>query len=311
MRNWFSLFLFSLSTLIAGTCLAQQKHQITVITENDSYISVNNDGYYTNGVKLAYQWARSTPDKKKTHRINNIFAGQNIYTARFSGEIKKEKLDRPITGYLYAGYQNTLYNTSDDLVRWGLTAGTIGDWSMGEQMQKSAHKFMQIYKPTFWELQLNNAWGASIDFAWSPQMPQKKENPKWHFKPVLSASGGTLFNQAGAGAALIFGKMNTNSKTAFWNNHQGSTKADKELFAFIYPTLNYKAYDITVQGGVFNKEPEKIASKLNPLFLQTKLGITYAANKLSFSFIGLYESKQSSTQYDPQIYGSIQVGMMW
>lgn len=308
MRSFITLIFLS---IFSNTLLGQRFHQFTITTENDSYISVNNDGYYTNGAKIAYQWGHLTPDKKKIYRINSLYGGQNIYTAKFSGEIRKERLDRPLTGYLYAGYQNTLYNNREDMVRWGLNVGAIGANSYGEQMQKAAHNFMQIYKPTFWDLQLQSAYGVNIDFAWSPQINPKNEKSKWFIKPMLSATGGTFFNSAGMGGALIYGKLNKNSSSAFWNNHRGKTKEDKEFYAFLFPMFYLKAYDATVQGGMFNTTPEKIPGKLNPFFLQTKLGVNYVTNRLSFGFTAIYESKQSLTQFYPQLYGSIQVGMMW
>lgn len=300
---------FFLTFFIAAS--AQTRHQFTIITENDSYLSVNNDGYYTNGIQLAYQWRSTVSNKKNTERVNSVAAGQNIYTSRFSGELKAEKLDRPIAGYLYGSYHQTLFNSKERLLKWGITAGIIGPSSFAEDMQKQAHRLMQIYKPTFWERQLPNSFGMNLNFSWSPQLGQSNQPSRWDFKPLLSATAGSIFTHAGAGGALLFGKFNRNSSSAFWNNHRGQTKADREFFAYLFPMVYLKGYDATIQGSLFNKVPTMIPGKLNPVFLQSKLGVTYATNKLTFGAAAVYESKQSLTQRSPHLYGSLQVGLMW
>ncbi len=311
MRYQLSIFFSAFSLVFFIAASAQTGHQFTILSENDSYLSVNNDGYYTNGIKLAYQWRSTAIGKKNPERINSISAGQNIYTSRFSGELKAEKLDRPIAGYLYGSYHQSLYNNKERLLKWGITAGVIGPSSFGEDMQKQAHRFMQIYKPTYWERQLPNAFGANLDFAWSPQLGQSEKASKWDFKPLLSASAGSIFTNAGVGGALVFGKFNKNSASAFWSNHRGQSKADKEFFAYLFPMIYLKGYDATIQGSLFKKEPTLIKGELNPVFFQSRLGLTYATNKLAFGAAAVYENKQSRTQLSPQLYGSLQVSLMW
>ncbi|MCH5690144.1 lipid A deacylase LpxR family protein [Niabella sp. W65] len=311
MRHQLSTFLPAFLFLLSITASAQTKHQFTILSENDSYLSVNNDGYYTNGISMAYQWRSTITGKRNPERVNSISAGQNIYTSRFSGELKAERLDRPIAGYLYGSYHQSLFNPKERLIKWGVTAGVIGPSSLGEDMQKLAHRVMQIYKPTYWERQLPNSFGVNVDFTWSPRLGQPEKSSKWDFKPLLSATAGSIFTNAGVGGALVFGKFNKNSASAFWNNHQGQTKSEREFFAYLFPVVYLKAYDATVQGSMFNNEPSRIPGKLNPVFLQSKLGITYATNKLSFGAAAVYENKQSLTQRSPQLYGSLQVSLMW
>lgn len=310
MRYQLPTFLTALCSFLLIAASAQ-KQQFTIVSENDSYISVNNDGYYTNGVRLAYQWSSTSPARKKTERVHSFYVGHNIYTSQFSGEMKKERLDRPLAGYLYAGYHNSLYNAKEDLLKWGISVGVIGPAARGAEVQESAHKVMRIYKPTFWEYQLNEAWGGNADFAWSPSLSQPGTKTKWEFKPLLSATAGTLFTHAGVGGALIYGQFNKNSAAAFWGNHKGNSKTDREFFGYLMPMVYLKAYDATVQGGMFNAEPEKITGRLNPVFFQSKLGVTYAGNRLLLSAAAIYESKQSLTQRASQYYGSIQVGWLW
>lgn len=282
-------------------------HQLSIVADNDGLISVNNDGYYTNGFNISYQWQNNTPHKENTERVHNFRLGHNIYTSRFSGEFYKENLDRPITGYLFADFHQTLYNEKQRLFRWGLGAGLIGPHAYGKEIQSFVHELMQIYKPTFWDLQLRDAFGVSADVAWSPQLSTQTPKTKFDLKPILSATAGNLFTHASVGAALLYGRHNDNNATAFWNNH----RSNREFFIYLFPTLSAKAYDATVQGGMFDNKPQAIPGKLNPLFLDAKIGVMYAGNKLSVGAAAIYESKQSLTQVSPQIYGRIQVALIW
>ncbi|MCH5715751.1 lipid A-modifier LpxR family protein [Niabella hibiscisoli] len=187
--------------------------------------------------------------------------------------MKAERLDRPIAGYLYGSYHQSLYNQKERLLKWGITAGVVGPASLGEDMQKLAHSVMQIYKPTYWERQLPNAFGANLDFAWSPQLGQTEKTSKWDFKPLLSASAGSIFTNAGVGGALVFGRFNKNSASAFWNNHSGQTKADREFFAYLFPMIYLKGYDATVQGSLFKKVSTLIPGELNPIFSSRDLAL--------------------------------------
>ncbi len=309
MRNWFiSIILFY---IICPASLFAQNNQFTVVSDNDGYLSLNNDGYYTNGLKLAYQWRKSRPEKRKTVRFQQFEAGHEIYTSRFSGEFYEDKLDRPLTGHLYAAFHQKLYSEKQHLLKWGLSAGYIGPPAYGEEVQKRAHKIMQIYAPTFWDRQLQAAFGINANIAWSPELSQNEKSPRWAFKPMLSATGGTFFTNAGAGGALLFGRFNRNNASAFWDNHYGTTRDDREFFGYLFPMLYYKAYDATVQGGMFNTAPEKIPGRLNPVFFQAKLGMIYAGNKVVVDGAAIFENKQSLTQYSPQYYARLKVGWMW
>lgn len=309
MRYWLISFIISY-IIYAGPAFAQN-NQFTIVSDNDGYLSLNNDGYYTNGLKLAYQWRKARPERKKTMRVYTFEAGHEIYTSQFSGEFYEARLDRPLTGYLYAAFHNTLYSEKQHMLKWGLSAGFIGPPAYGEEVQKRAHKIMQIYTPTYWNRQLNAASGINADFAWSPELSQKETISKWSFKPLVSATAGTFFTNAGAGGALVFGRFNKNSTSAFWNNHRGSAKADREFFGYLFPMIYYKAYDATVQGGMFNTKPEKIPGKLNPAFFQARAGLTYAGNQIVVGGAAIFESKQSLTQFAPQYYGRLHVSWLW
>lgn len=310
MRYMRTLFYTAFCILLSIVVSAQYNHQFIIRSDNDGYTSINNDGYYTNGLYVAYQWRKTDSLKKSVERINSFEAGNNIYTSRFSGEFYEKNLDRPLTGYMYAGFRQTLINRKEGVIQWGINAGTVGAWAYGKEIQTFAHKLMQVYKPTYWDHQLHSAFGLNASFLWSPNAAST-EQLNWELKPILTGTLGTLFTNAGCGAALLFGRYHKNSASVFWDNHKGLGKSNREFFGYLFPTFYYKLYDATVQGGMSNTVPEMIEGKLNHYYLQAKLGGMYASNRMSFGAAIIYESKQSLTQRDPQYYGSLQVGWRW
>ncbi|SDC88910.1 lipid A-modifier LpxR family protein [Niabella drilacis] len=285
---------------------AQTRRQVTIISENDGYISVNNDGYYTNGLKVAYQWRRPPADETRREKINVFQVGQFIYTSQFAGEAK---LDRPITGYLYGDFHQKRFNSRQNLLKWGVGFGLIGPPAFGKEMQERVHQVMQIYKPKNWDKQLRADWGLIADLGWSPQVG--KHASLFKVKPLISATAGNIFTNATLGSAFLLGRSNPNNTTVFWDHHNGSSKRDREYFVYVFPTVSFKAYDATVQGGMFKKGPEPVEGRLNPVFFQTRMGAMYSGNKLSLGAAAVYESRQSLTQLSAQWYGSLQVGFMW
>jgi len=301
-RTVFLIFLF----LISVPVFSQTRHQVSIISENDGYISVNNDGYYTNGLKVSYQWRRKPADEQRHEKINTFEIGQLIYTSQFAGVAK---LDRPITGYLYGDFHQKRFNNRLNLLKWGIGFGLIGPPAFGKEMQERVHQVMQIYKPKNWDKQLRSDWGLVADAAWSPQVG--KHASLFEVKPLFSVTAGNIFTNATIGSALLFGRSNPNNATVFWDHHTGRSKKDREYFAYVFPAVSFKAYDATVQGGMFKKGPEPIEGRLNPVFFHTRMGVMYSGNKISLGAAAVYESRQSLTQLSSQWYGSLQVGFMW
>lgn len=305
-------FIFWLGILWNTASFAQKNtpQQLMVISENDCYTSLSNDGYYTNGIKLTYQWLKERADSSSKTIFNNIELGQFIYNAE-DGHYTLSKLDRPVTGYLYGGYQQKIFNKRENMLRWGIFVGSIGSLSLGQQVQEFIHKSWRIYEPVQWKYQLNKGLGVTATVLWSPQITHNREKKKFDMKPVAGASLGNMFSNAMIGYAFLVGRFNSNSSTAFWDNHREQTKGGREFFFYLYPALYVQAYNATVQGNMFNKKPEIYLGKLNPAFLQVRAGFTYAIKKLSLGYAAVYENKQSLTQRSKQIYGSIQLGFRW
>ncbi|TAM57109.1 MAG: DUF2219 family protein [Rhodanobacter sp.] len=285
-------------------------HQFGIVTENDSYSSINNDGYYTNGLKLNFQWRRKQGDTALSRKLQQVEIGQFLYNAE-DGHYNFSKIDRPVTGYLYGTYRQRHFNRREDLLGWDVSFGLIGKPAFGEQVQNFIHRELELYETPQWPYQLKPGWGLTGSAIWSPRLLDPSRVRHFDIKPVAGAAVGNMFTHAMVGTALLLGRFNNNSSTAFWGNHAGSQKKNREFFVFFYPSLYLQAYNATVQGTMFKKEPEVIQGRLNPFFLQGRLGFLYSGNKFYFGYSLVAENKQSLTQRKGQHYGSIQLGYIW
>lgn len=295
----------------AFTRLPGQNNQIQIVSENDSYTSINNDGYYTNGFKIAYKWRKKNSDTIVLQRTNQLEIGQEIYNARHGLLWALSSMDRPITGYLYGYFQQTNFNKKQDVLRWEISAGTIGKPAFGEEVQNLIHSIVNVSKVTQWKYQLRPGFGLNGKLIWSPQVFRNTELKKIEIKPIATASLGNIFTNATVGSAILIGKFNENMRSNFWDNHFSDDKKQREFFFYFYPAICAQAYNATVQGNIFNSDPEIVEGKLNPLLFQGRAGIVYARKKYSLSYVAAYEGRQSLTQKNRQLYGSIQLAFRW
>ncbi len=285
-------------------------HQAGIVSENDSYSSINNDGYYTNGLKLNYQWRRKQGDTALSRKLQQVEIGQFLYNGE-DGHYNFSKIDRPVTGYLFGTYRQRQFNRRDDLLGWDVSFGLIGKPAFGEQVQNFIHRELELYQTPQWPYQLKSGWGLTGSLTWSPRLLDPSRARRFDIKPVAGAAVGNMFTHAMLGTALLWGRFNNNSATAFWGNHAGNQKKNREFFVFFYPAIYLQAYNATVQGNMFKKEPEVIQGRLNPFFFQGKLGCLYSGNKFYLGYSLVAENKQSLTQRHGQHYGSIQLGYIW
>ena len=74
------------------------------VSDNDLYISINQDQYYTNGLIFTF---RFMPKNKLAGLVKKIFVidfGQYMYTPSQDYMVHSENQDRPFAGYLFAGF---------------------------------------------------------------------------------------------------------------------------------------------------------------------------------------------------------------
>ncbi|MDE1193485.1 MAG: lipid A deacylase LpxR family protein [Arachidicoccus sp.] len=286
---------------------AQTQHysELQITSDNDSYTLRGKDGYYTNGLNIAFRWRNKRNPSSST--IRSVSIGQLMYNAKNGSYSELYELDRPVTAFLYGAYTQTNFTKKENVLQWNIMLGTIGPPAFGRQMQEAIHSTLGMYKPREWDFQLKTEVGVNGSFKWSPQL--KKIGSAADIKPIISATVGNTFTNTNLGAALLLGKFNSNSSSVFWNANLNSNQ--KESFFYAYPQIIFKAYDATVQGGLFINDKGPYVGRLNRAVFRPQIGWMYSNGGFLLNLALFYESKESLTQIESQFYGRISLGFLF
>lgn len=281
----------------------QYYREFQLTSDNDSYTLRGKDGYYTNGLKIAFRWKNKNDTLSNT--VRSVEIGQLMYNAKNGSYRELYELDRPVTAFLYGVYSQAKFTKNDNVIKWNITAGIIGPPAFGRQVQDAIHSTLGMYTPEEWNFQLNTEFGINTHVEWSLKL-KNVDNDHFSLKPVVGATVGNTFTNANAGVAILLGDYNSNSKSVFWNANLNSTK--KESFFYLYPQMIFKAYDATVQGGLFRHDKGKYVGVLNRDLFAPRIGWMYSGKGFLLNLALSYESRESLTQQDAQFYGTIGLG---
>lgn len=284
------------------------KYDVNINSDNDAYLWMGNDGYYTNGIAFNLNIIGKSERKK----IHTIEVGQLMYNA-YNGDYEKtSEIDRPVTALLYAKYGQTIFTKKESVFEWNVLVGVIGAPAQGEQLQKFIHKFIGAYSPTEWPFQLNTSIGANVGLKWSPNIFSKIETNATAFKPIIKINAGSFFDNANVGMLFQLGRFEKNSQSVLWlsriSKKKYAAKRSFESFFYFYPQFFYQLYNATVQGGLFIKNKGPITGSLNRYAYRQQLGWQYAKQRFSFSPSVIFEGRQAKEQQTPQWYGQIKIG---
>jgi hypothetical protein len=303
--------------LIASTMLAsaQQnnpgkplRHQFSIISDNDAYVSLYTDRYYTNGISLNYTWiSKKIRPGKKIHslQLGQLMFNPYDYTSPFV-----ENIDRPYAGLLYLTYSQTRFWGKESLLQLSATGGITGRPSLAGNLQKWYHRAVGFLPPAGWDYQVTTEPQLNTGALYATSI-FSTERSIIAVKPVVEVSLGNTFTNAKAGILFQLGAFEKNSQSIAWNatveNSQQARRHHYELYLYFLPQIIAQAYNATIQGGMFTKEKGAVA-KIQPFVYQQTIGGMYSGRKMFVGFSVIYQTKEAQTQYLSDFYGSIRLG---
>lgn len=302
-KKTFLLLLFS------SSILAQiRTKEVGLISDNDSYTSSKNDKYYTNGLTFFYRYLGKITDSTIAKKTNEILLGQYIYTPRYLNMIDTDKNDRPFAGYLFTGFEKTLFYNNQNVMKFGFQIGTIGSSAYGREVQNGIHQILTIKKPYGWENQIHNTAALQSNFMFSKKLFPKTKQKIIDFNWQSEADIGTIFTQISTGLVTRIGfkKLLNISDSNLYGASVGTTKGNNnEFYFYLAPSIRYQIYDATIQGSLFN-DNSPVTFPIMPLRFNAKAGLMYRKNNFNLSYSFIYTSKEVADS--PSIsffYGSI------
>lgn len=282
-------------------------HELLITSDNDNYALRRRDGYYTNGLVLAWNhavnpWRVNGKRQKVIKAVQGVHIGQKIYNPVRFDSINPANQDRPFAGYLFASYDRRTAYAHGGLLQWSATLGTIGPRSLAQQVQNGYHEAINIYPVRGWPTQLRNEASLNLGILYTKSlMPGMVEQRHADVAYIAAANLGNALTNASAALLLRVGRMQGNHNTVQWHTRVSRGKvvarqSTAEMFGFVQPMLTAQAYQAVLQGGLFLRNKGPVTAALEPLVFSLQAGFKYAYNRCSINLHYLYRGKEAKGQ---------------
>ncbi len=310
MYKKLALTIFAVLALANVTFSQEFKNEFGFKSDNDSYLGLKQDRYYTNGLFIYFR--RAIDQQKLKGNLEKvtyeISAGQKIYNAISGYSPDPAKHDRPFAGYLYGGVQVSFFSNKESLLKVGLDLGTIGPDALGKDAQVFLHKTVGFYDVEGWDYEIANQLSANANVQFA-KLLHRSEDKSIDFTLDTYANLGTTYNGAGLGVVFRAGNVNQLFNSAHYNASIGNKSKTnkiqrKEVYFYAKPQLNFVAYDATVQGSLFNNN-SPITFGVKPIVFAQTLGFKYSSPRFTFDYSLVFQTKEIKSTAKPHQYGSI------
>ncbi|QNL49675.1 lipid A deacylase LpxR family protein [Olivibacter sp. SDN3] len=284
--------------------------EISVHSDNDAYLFLNQDQYYTNGVAFNYRRLKediSLPSRQKK-QIWEVSLGHKLFNA-YNGFSELEYMDRPFTAFLYLRGQHTWFYSTESIFSVSSEMGFFGKAAKGEEIQKAFHNLFGFYDINGWDYQLRSNFTVDIRASYSAKLWRNTA------KTVDVQAGSKIsigLNQShiGVGPTLRIGNMNALYESALTGSRLGlsNRRVNKERYFYYRPILYYRFYDASIQGGMFLQDKGPVTFGIQSWVLSQQIGFIYAKNHLSLDARFQFNTKEVKSRASPHQYGSITLG---
>lgn len=305
-------FLLILSSL---TSFSQRKYkkEFSFSNDNDLYISLSQDRYYTNGMFFTYRYLSNKTNKKVEKKIYELQLGHKMYTP-FKATVQTHgEHDRPFASYLYGNFGINYFLKNNNILKTSLEIGVVGPASLGQELQDFIHDIYGFRKAIGWKYQIKNAFALNFNTSFTTPLFKDKSN-YYDINWTNNASIGTVFTNMSSG---FYGRIGlkplqklVNSIAFNSNLNDKNSKFNNEIESFIYikPMVSYILYDATIQGSFLNTG-SPITYSVMPFMFSTEIGIRFTANRFNLGYTIHYHTKKLKSIQVPSgnFYGSIQI----
>lgn len=308
-KSFLLAILFVISVL--NTRSQTYTKSIDGIMENDLFVFGKTDRYYTNGIFFNYSYLPKKKSDKYIKSINQLELGQAMYYAFQRRIYDPSEIDRPLAGYLYLKFHKTHFNYKNQVFKYGVSFGAIGDASLAKDFQLWAHRAVFNINSTFWgwlwDFQVKTEYGLNFN---AEHTSTDYEKNKIALKKKFSATVGNTFTNLKAEYIFQYGKFNKNEESAFYNARIGSNNVNDELFFYVSPGITYQGYNATVQGGLFVKDKGPVVDEIKRIIPEINAGVFYAKKRFIIQYGYVFMEREAQKQLNTHQYGKIKLGYL-
>jgi len=294
--------------------------QLTFTCDNNFLLFNGDDGYYTSGLFLRYDRLRARTSAKTLKQVFSYELGHRIYTAHSRKILPNptpqipgglDEIDRPIAGHLYAKASMSTAFKNNSLLNLGLSVGTIGSNSFGEELYAFWHRVIGVkeYWNWVWDYQVEDKLGVNLHGSFASAL--LNHTGYWQITPATEVTLGTSFINITQALVVQYGKQLHIGNSSYWNTRlqplADAPSNKQELFVYYKPALSYQVYNATLEGGRFTKEQSGIIAEPEPWVVAHTFGLCFATQRYAIAYHVTLQSKEAKHQFNNHAYASLTV----
>ncbi|NVJ46934.1 MAG: lipid A deacylase LpxR family protein [Cytophagia bacterium] len=261
-----------------------RNQELSIANDNDVYLFLNIDRYYSNGLFLNYRFVPNSyfGDTTRAKRIYDLGLIQKYWTPQNVTLEDPEDYDRPYAGLLTLSLRTAVFPKNDRRLSYGLELGVIGKPSGAQAFQEWYHEKFGFPQPVGWEYQVPNGLVLDLKMEYNRQfflVPSKLD-----LITSSSASLGTGFINAMQGVDLRFGRLGNINNSALFNSliGSGSEKLETHNYFFIGYGLEVVGHNTTIQGHLFGNNDYPYSEDILPLVRHLRIGFATSSKTTTF-----------------------------
>ncbi len=246
-------------------------HELELIVENDVFVSLIRDQYYSSGIFGSYRHALDTSryGRNVINTSRKYSLTQRMYTAKFVEYDELDLIDRPYAGIFSLSARQDFFFRNGQYFGAEFELGWMGPKSFTGDIHEAWHGFFGLPDPNGWFSQINDALVANLYLDHAKRLLRSNSpEVQGDITSVSRLSVGTIYNSFFQGLLFRYGKTRSIEKSTHFGNTLSTLKPLQksdiatEAYIFYQPAVMYVAYDGTLQGGLitgneslFTKEP--------------------------------------------------------
>lgn len=306
------LGLILFKAVIAQSQETNYKSEFGFRSENDAYLAIGQDKYYTNGLLVTFRSALNPAKNQDTSKlVKKIWAlslAHKMYNASSGSVINISRVDRPFAAYAYASTSLNYYFKKETVLGAELQGGILGPSAKGEEGQKFYHEVFGFYDINGWQFQVKDEIGVNLLLNYQSLLFRNQKRTSDFSLPIEARIGNTF---TGLKAGLLFrtGTLNplyhSVATNSFVSTYKEAHAKEKELYFFLKPSLDVVIYDATISGGLFRDDKGPVVYDIRPLVFSQEFGLAYAQKRWTFNFSLIFKSKELKSAAKAHQYGII------
>ncbi len=291
------------------------KHEVGLLVENDVFVSLIRDRYYSSGIFASYRYLMdsSKHGDKILNMIRSYDLRQRMYTAVFVEYDQLEDIDRPYAGLLSASAKQQWYFKKPHYLSVNIELGWMGPANATGDIHRIWHGWFGLPEPRGWPTQLENAPIANLFVDHAFELAGSDE-PELNGDIILKSSlaAGTIYNSIQESVIFRFGKIFDVNKTAHFGNTLGGTRTKfktdvaVEAYVFYSPGVRYTLYDGTLEGGLINSGESIFTKEPRRWLSQQSFGLMLRYGTFDLNYL-VYINSRETDGVAKHSYGAIEL----